>query len=106
MVAVILRDMRGASGRRASIASGPRASAHHRAPSRTRTVRRNAVPPGFSGRASMACALLHPVRGARDQPRRRVTPPMTANPRMHYDEMRGLTGEVQPHYRPFVEWIE
>src|SRR5215831_15791732 len=31
---------------------------------------------------------------------------MTANPRMHYDEMRGLTGEVQPHYRPFVEWIE
>src|SRR5262252_9103974 len=31
---------------------------------------------------------------------------MTANPRIHYDEMRGLTGEVQPHYRPFVEWIE
>jgi uncharacterized circularly permuted ATP-grasp superfamily protein len=31
---------------------------------------------------------------------------MTANPRIHYDEMRGLTGEVQPHYRRFVEWIE
>ena len=31
---------------------------------------------------------------------------MTANPRIFYDEMRGLTGEVQPHYRPYVDWVE
>ena len=31
---------------------------------------------------------------------------MTATPKVFFDEMRGLTGEVQPHYRPYVEWVE
>lgn len=31
---------------------------------------------------------------------------MTATPRVCFDEMHGLTGEVQPHYRPYVEWVE
>ena len=31
---------------------------------------------------------------------------MTANPKLFFDEMRGLTGEVLPHYKPFVDWVE
>ncbi len=31
---------------------------------------------------------------------------MTATPRVYYDEMRGLTGEVQAHYRPYAAWVE
>ena len=31
---------------------------------------------------------------------------MTATPKVFFDEMRGLTGEVQPHYRPYAEWVE
>ncbi len=31
---------------------------------------------------------------------------MTANPKIFFDEMRGFAGEVLPHYRPFVEWVE
>ncbi len=31
---------------------------------------------------------------------------MTATPKVFFDEMHGLTGEVQPHYRPYAEWVE
>jgi uncharacterized circularly permuted ATP-grasp superfamily protein len=31
---------------------------------------------------------------------------MTAPPRLYYDEMRGLDGEVQPHYQRYVEWAD
>jgi uncharacterized circularly permuted ATP-grasp superfamily protein len=31
---------------------------------------------------------------------------VTATPKLFFDEMRGLTGEVQPHYRRYVEWAE
>ena len=31
---------------------------------------------------------------------------MTANPKIFFDEMRGLTGDVLPHYKPFVDWLE
>jgi uncharacterized circularly permuted ATP-grasp superfamily protein len=31
---------------------------------------------------------------------------MTANPKLFFDEMRGLAGEVLPHYQPFLEWVE
>jgi uncharacterized circularly permuted ATP-grasp superfamily protein len=31
---------------------------------------------------------------------------MTATPKHYYDEMRGLAGEVLPHYQRFVEWVE
>ncbi len=31
---------------------------------------------------------------------------MTATPGVFFDEMRGLTGEVQPHYRRYAEWVE
>jgi len=31
---------------------------------------------------------------------------MTANPRIYFDEMRGLVGDVLPHYRPYADWIE
>jgi uncharacterized circularly permuted ATP-grasp superfamily protein len=31
---------------------------------------------------------------------------MTAPPRIFYDEMRGLEGEVLPHYQRYVEWAE
>ncbi len=31
---------------------------------------------------------------------------MTATPKVFFDEMRGLTGEVQPHYQSYVEWVE
>jgi uncharacterized circularly permuted ATP-grasp superfamily protein len=31
---------------------------------------------------------------------------MTANPKLFFDEMRGLTGSVLPHYAPYVDWLE
>ncbi len=31
---------------------------------------------------------------------------MTAKPKLFFDEMRGLTGDVLPHYKPFVDWLE
>jgi len=31
---------------------------------------------------------------------------VTATPGVFFDEMRGLTGEVQPHYRRYAEWVE
>ena len=31
---------------------------------------------------------------------------MSGAPQTFYDEMRGLDGEILPHYRPFAEWLE
>jgi uncharacterized circularly permuted ATP-grasp superfamily protein len=31
---------------------------------------------------------------------------VTATPKVFFDEMRGLSGEVQAHYRPYAEWVE